>query len=72
MASVKCPNCGNADRKTIEDNGVSPRHPDYTLLCVARVKPSERSWTHAEPEPDDYDAAGLVKCGEQWCPSGGE
>lgn len=64
-----CPHCGNTDHKTIENNGVARGSVDFTLLCVARVDPKRRSWTHVEPEPDQIDERGLVACGMQWCPS---
>jgi hypothetical protein len=64
-----CPRCGNRDPKSIETNGVTPNDPDYTLLCVARVSPADRSWDHVEPEPDQVDANGRVSCGMQWCPN---
>jgi len=63
---VRCPHCGNADRKLIETNGEPARSPDLTLLCVARVPPDAWSFDHVAPEPQDLDAAGLVPCGMQW------
>jgi hypothetical protein len=69
MRPHKCPNCGNANPKTIEDNGARPSSYDYTLLCVARVKVSDRALTHADLLPDQIDANGLTACGMQWCPN---
>jgi hypothetical protein len=65
---MKCPHCGNQDPKFIQDNGASPRSPDLTLLCVARVKPEVWSFDE-KPLPEDFDAAGLVPCGAQWDPN---
>lgn len=64
----KCPHCGNKDAKLIQSNGEQDSSPDLTLLCVARVKPAE--WSFSDPpEPDMVDAAGLVPCGMQWEPN---
>jgi hypothetical protein len=68
---AKCPHCGNTDQATIESNGVSSEDVDYTLLCVARVKPADRSWGHVEPAPDQTNEDGLVECGYQWSPNDG-
>ncbi len=66
--AAKCPHCGNKDPESIEDNGLSERSDDYTLLCVARVEPGTDahagSAPEAEPGPD-----GQVSCGMQWCPN---
>jgi hypothetical protein len=52
----------------MEDNGFSSSHPNYTLLCTARVKPSE--WAFSEmPELDQIGKDGLTACSMQWCPS---
>jgi hypothetical protein len=64
-----CPHCGNTDLKYIQDNGEAATSPDLALLCVARVKPSEWSFSHVAPLPEDYDAKGLVACGMQWDPN---
>lgn len=69
MKPHRCPNCGNTNPKTIEDNGLKSSHYDYTLLCVARVKVADRALAHVEPEPDQIDANGLTACGMQWCPN---
>jgi hypothetical protein len=61
----KCPHCGNTDQKLLQDNGERPSSPDLTLLCVARVKPSEWSFDIA-PSADFHGADGLVPCGMQW------
>ena len=68
-AMNKCPHCGNTDPKHIQDNGEQPSSSDLTLLCVARVKPSEWSFDPVAPIPEDYDADGLVPCGMQWDPN---
>lgn len=64
---AKCPHCGNADPEQIETNGCEPSDSDFTLLCIARVKPGEDALAdfepHAEVGPD-----GMVACGMQWCP----
>ena len=67
--SRKCPHCGNTAAKYIQDNGERPSSPDLTLLCVARVPAIERSFDHAKPSPEDFDANGLVPCGMQWDPN---
>lgn len=64
----RCPHCGNTDSRFIQDNGDSPRSPDLTLLCVARVKPAD--WSFVEmPEPDQIGDDGLTACGMQWEPN---
>lgn len=63
-----CPNCGS-DTEHHEDNGLSTMAPGYTILCVARVAPKDRSWTHVEPDPDQIDGDGKVACGFQWEPN---
>jgi hypothetical protein len=64
-----CPHCGNRDPKQMEDNGASESSFDYTLLCVARVKPGSDALADFEPKavpgPD-----GTVACAMQWCPNG--
>ena len=65
MKRSKCPHCGNADRKYIQDNGEPAKSPDLTLLCDARVPPDEWSFD-IKPEPQDIGADGLVPCGMQW------
>ncbi len=67
MKKTTCPHCDNQDSDTIESNG--SHGEDLTYLCVARVKPAERSWTHVEPEADEIDSAGMVACGMQWSPN---
>jgi hypothetical protein len=70
MAKSACPHCGNTSSKFIQDNGERPSSPDLTLLCVARVKPSEWSFgIELPPLPEDHDAQGLVPCGMQWDPN---
>ena len=69
MATDRCPNCGNNDESTIHGNGASEHSLDLTLLCVARVQPTDRSWTHVEPEADQIDESGKVECGMQWSPN---
>jgi hypothetical protein len=59
----------NDRQYVVEGNGEPPSSPDLTLLCVARVKPSEWSFDHVAPFPEDHDAAGLVPCGMQWDPN---
>ncbi len=66
MKRSRCPHCGNANPKYIQDNGEPAGSPDLTLLCVARVKPGEWSFDHVAPLPEDHDARGLVPCGMQW------
>lgn len=65
---TRCPHCGNTDRKLLQDNGEPPMSPTLSLLCVARVRPEDWSFD-TKPEPQDYDAAGLVPCGMQWDPN---
>jgi len=69
MKHGKCPHCGNTNDKFIQDNGEAADAPDLTLLCVARVKPSEWSFDHVAPQLEDFDDAGLVPCGMQWEPN---
>ena len=66
-----CPNCGNTDPRTIEDNGLRPRDPDYTLLCLARVPENVSSYdSFALAEMDrGVDENGLAECGWQWEPN---
>lgn len=60
----ECPHCGNRNYALMQDNGVSARHPDFTLLCVAPCGPDETSFT--DPiEPED----GQYVCGMQWSPN---
>lgn len=65
----KCPHCGNTNPATIQSNGERPSSRSLTLLCVARVKPTEWSFDHVTPLPEDLDANGLVPCGMQWDPN---
>jgi len=65
---TQCPHCGNVDRKYLQDNGQLPTSPDLSMLCVARVRPEDWSFD-AKPDPQDYDANGLVPCGMQWDPN---
>lgn len=51
----KCPACGNADPRLIEDNGEEQTSPDLTLLCVA---PGE-----------DCNTGAPGVCGCQWNPN---
>lgn len=67
--SFCCPHCENRDSAFLQDNGDPPKSFDYTLLCVARVAPEDRSWDHVKPLPEDLDADGKVACGMQWCPN---
>jgi hypothetical protein len=62
----RCPHCGNTDSKFLQDNGEAASSPDLTLLCVARIQPSEWSFDHVAPLPEAHDASGLVPCGMQW------
>lgn len=64
----KCPHCQNENENTIHNNGEPARSPDLTLLCVARVKPSEWSFDES-PLPEDLDTNGLAPCGMQWEPN---
>lgn len=66
---TRCPHCGNTSRETIQSNGEPRTSPDLTLLCVARVAPSEWSFDHVRPEADEIGPDGLVACGMQWGPS---
>lgn len=68
-SKIACPNCGNDDPDLIESNDCSPKHHDYTLLCVAPVDPKDWAFDHVAPEPDQIDANGKTKCGMQWCPN---
>lgn len=66
---MKCPHCGNASPSTIDSNGCRPSDPNYTLLCVAQVKPEDAAILPYGFDPDtDTDPHGLVPCGQQWCP----
>jgi hypothetical protein len=64
-----CSHCGNCNPKTIEDNGLPASHPEYSLLCVARVEPKDANCLPDPPLPEDLDENGLVKCGMQWSPN---
>ncbi len=66
MSKSTCPNCGNTNSDTIEDNGLKPTSSEYTLLCIARVKPADWAFKHTMPDPDQLDADGNVACGMQW------
>jgi hypothetical protein len=66
---MKCPNCGNRNKNTIQDNGAKPRDVDYTLLCVARVEPSDWAFDHVKPTAEDIGTDGKVACGMQWSPN---
>jgi hypothetical protein len=62
-----CPHCRNAKQSLIEDNGIPMNDPDYTLLCMALVKPEDEAIQNEprqKPNADD-----LVKCGMTWCPN---
>ena len=61
-----CPHCGNRDRELMEENGAKPSDPDFTLLCVARMKPGEDSF---DGETVETGPDGLTICGMQWCPN---
>lgn len=65
-----CPHCGSSDPKFQESNGERPTSRDYTLLCVARVKPADWSFSH-EPTPEEIGPDGKVTCGMQWEPNDG-
>lgn len=67
MKLVKCPHCGNTDKRTLQDNGFPKTHPDCTLLCVNRVKPGESSFSYPEDEAIGPD--GRTECGMQWEPN---
>jgi hypothetical protein len=69
MKTTRCPHCGNKNPKYIQNNGESATSPDLSMLCVARVKPEDWSFDHVKPDPNDYDANGLVPCGMQWDPN---
>jgi hypothetical protein len=62
-----CPRCGNTDRLTIEDNGLSYKSPDYTLRCAARVEPKESASYDTSLSVVDED--GKTQCDERWCPN---
>lgn len=59
---ISCPECGNRDSATIEDNGLSPRDPRFTFLCAAPVPAGQR---------DSFDnlSDGKTPCGTQWEPN---
>jgi hypothetical protein len=65
-----CPHCGNADPDFHQDNGLSSKSDDYTLLCVARIPTEEWAFdfdpTH---DADRVDKDGKIVCGVQWQPS---
>lgn len=63
----RCPHCGNSNQRKMEDNGLSRKNSDYTLLCVARVQPKDAAHAGFEPHPEP-GPDGLVSCGMQWCP----
>lgn len=69
MKKYTCPHCGNRDPRTIEDNGERSTHPDYTLLCVARVAPGEDAFDGDANPPLTVGPDGKVDCGMQWCPN---
>lgn len=60
---MRCPHCGNKDKRLIETNG------SETVLCVALVNAGEDALAGIEPEQEP-DANGKVKCGMQWEPTG--
>ena len=64
---AKCPHCGNTNPELIETNGCEPNDPDFTLLCIARMKPGEEALADFEPRSQPGDD-GLVACGMQWEP----
>jgi|GEM_PF-2262758 len=64
-----CPHCGNRDEALIEDNGTDPRDDDYTLLCVARVRPGEDAFDGEANPPLEVGPDGTVACGMQWSPN---
>jgi len=63
-----CPHCGNRDEDKIESNGTSEKSVDFTLLCVARVKPTTEALADFEPRSEP-GSDGMVACGMQWCPN---
>lgn len=66
-----CPHCGNKNPDLIESNGCKSSDPDYTLLCVAKMKPSEAALLpYGFDAATDTDENGMVSCGQQWCPNG--
>lgn len=65
MKTIKCPNCGNKDRKLIQDNGEPLSSPDLTFLCVAKVMPEDSSFDHLPL------AERPSECGMQWEPNEG-
>lgn len=69
LAPHKCPHCGNADPKQMEDNGMRPHYLDFTLLCVARVAPGEDAFDGKANPPLEVAPDGTVACGMQWCPN---
>jgi hypothetical protein len=66
-----CPNCGNRNAATIQDNGLRPRNALYTLLCVARVAPGDDAFGGEANPPLEIGPDGKVTCGMQWEPNGG-
>lgn len=78
MRGWKCPHCGNKDRGLIETNlapdertGSAYRRcrEEETLLCMAKMKPSESTFRGDETYAETADAEGLVPCGMQWDPT---
>lgn len=68
----RCPHCGNTDTNLMQSNlgrehGVTSRHPDLTILCVARVPPDASSF--APLFTPSVGADGMVECGMQWDPN---
>jgi hypothetical protein len=59
-----CPHCGNAERATIEDNGLARDDENYTRLCIRRVDPNQSSFDMFGD--GDVDPNGQVACGYQW------
>lgn len=74
MARRKCPHCGNTNKNLMQSNleperGVDSKHPDLTLLCIARVRPADWSFDHVKPTAEEIGADGLVPCSMQWDPN---
>lgn len=65
---TRCDHCGNTNIRLIESNGEPDDSPDLTLLCIARVRPTD--WAFVEqPQADEIGQDGLVACGHQWDPN---
>ena len=64
---AKCPHCGNRNGKLIDDNGLSSKNYDYTLLCIARVPAKDVA--NYDEQLTAVGPDGKATCGMQWCPN---